>query len=104
PAAVLAPPALAGLLRAGHVTTLFITTSLFNAVTTEEPDAFATVDHVYFGGEALDVARVGEVLRGGRGPRTLHNVYGPTEVTTFSSCRPLTEPPGTRGPIGRPIS
>ncbi|MFC5814534.1 non-ribosomal peptide synthetase [Nonomuraea harbinensis] len=104
PAAVLSPPALAELLRAEHVTTLFLTTALFNAVTSEEPGAFATVDHLYFGGEALDVARVGEVLRGGRGPRHLHNIYGPTEVTTFSTWQPLAEPPTTRGPIGRPIS
>ncbi|TXK39557.1 non-ribosomal peptide synthetase [Nonomuraea sp. C10] len=104
PATVLAPSALTELLRAEHVTTLFLTTSLFNAVTTEEPGAFATVDHLCVGGEALDVARVGEVLRGGRGPRTLYDAYGPTEVTTFSVCQPLAEPPTTRGPIGRPIS
>ncbi|WP_214108308.1 non-ribosomal peptide synthetase [Acrocarpospora catenulata] len=104
PEAVLSPPALAGLLRDTGVTTVFITTALFNAATGEVPDAFATVAQLYFGGEALDVARVAEVLRGGQGPRALHNIYGPTEVTTFSTYQPLTEPPATRGPIGGPIA
>ncbi|GAA4055855.1 non-ribosomal peptide synthetase [Nonomuraea soli] len=104
PRTALSPPALAQLLRAEHVTTMFLTTALFNTTTGEEPDAFATVDHLYFGGEALDVARVGQVLRGGLGPRALHNIYGPTEVTTFSTFEPLTDAPTTRGPIGRPIS
>ncbi|MGI5272923.1 amino acid adenylation domain-containing protein [Nonomuraea sp. CA-218870] len=104
PATALSPPALTELLRAERVTTLFLTAALFNAVTSEVPDAFATVDHLCVGGEAIDVARVGEVLRGGHGPRALYDAYGPTEVTTFSTCGPLAEPPTTRGPIGRPIS
>ncbi|MET9340068.1 amino acid adenylation domain-containing protein [Nonomuraea sp. NPDC003804] len=104
PETVLSPVALAALLRAERVTTAFLTTSLFNATTSEVPDAFATVEQLYVGGEALDVARIGEVLRGGLGPKSLHNAYGPTEVTTFSTCRRLTEPPTVRGPIGRPIA
>ncbi|WP_204038570.1 AMP-binding protein, partial [Micromonospora qiuiae] len=82
---VLSPNRLAALLRARSVNTVFITTALFNATVNAVPDAFATVDQLYFGGETLDPGTVGRVIDGGQGPAHLHNIYGPTEVTTFST-------------------
>ncbi|MBS2966522.1 AMP-binding protein, partial [Actinocrinis puniceicyclus] len=103
-ATLLSAPRLAALLRLERVDTVFITTALFNATVAEVPDAFATVEQFYFGGEALDRGRVGSVLDSGVGPARLHNIYGPTEVTTFAACTPLTQAPATTGPIGRPTT
>jgi acyl-CoA synthetase (AMP-forming)/AMP-acid ligase II/acyl carrier protein len=101
---LLSAPRLAALLRRKAVSTVFITTALFNATVAEVPDAFASVDQLYFGGEALDRGTVRAVLGSGAGPARLHNIYGPTEVTTFSTFLRLTQPPATTGPIGRPIA
>ncbi|MBK6804440.1 MAG: AMP-binding protein [Betaproteobacteria bacterium] len=58
----LAPLALAPALRAKGVTTLFLTTALFNAVAREVPDAFAGCRQVLFGGEAVEPRWVRDVL------------------------------------------
>ncbi|MFF0722720.1 amino acid adenylation domain-containing protein [Micromonospora sp. NPDC003816] len=101
---VLSPPGLAALLRTRAVTTVFITTALFNATVNTVPDAFAGVDQLYFGGESLDPGTVGRVVEGGQGPARLHNIYGPTEVTTFATYTRLTARPTSTGAIGTAIA
>ncbi len=102
---LLSPAALAAVLRGERITALFLTTSVFNQVARECPDAFAAVDTLMFGGEACDAARVREVLRAG-GPRRLLNVYGPTEGTTFSTWHLIRQLPedAITAPIGIPIA
>ncbi|HYO72554.1 MAG TPA: amino acid adenylation domain-containing protein, partial [Archangium sp.] len=101
----LAPKTLATFLREQRVSAMFLTTSLFNQVAAECPEAFLTVRQVLFGGEAADPRWVRTVLETGRSG-TLVNGYGPTEVTTFTCCYVMTEPGqvGNPMPIGRPIS
>ncbi|WP_052519231.1 amino acid adenylation domain-containing protein [Archangium violaceum] len=101
----LAPKALAAFLREQRVSAMFLTTSLFNQVAAECPEAFRTVRQVLFGGEAADPRWVRAVLEQGTAG-TLVNGYGPTEMTTFTCCYVLTEPGQVRNPmpIGRPIS
>ncbi|WNG56955.1 amino acid adenylation domain-containing protein [Archangium gephyra] len=101
----LAPKALATFLREQRVSAMFLTTSLFNQVAAECPEAFVTVRQVLFGGEAADPRWVRTVLETGR-TGTLVNGYGPTEVTTFTCCYVMTEAGqvGNPMPIGRPIS
>ncbi len=105
---LLAPTRLTALLRAESVSTVFVTTALFNTIVTARPDAFATARQVYFGGEVLNPAKVALALDAGVAPRgpgpALHNIYGPTEVTTFATYQRLTSVPDTGGPIGGPIS
>ncbi|MGW5687508.1 amino acid adenylation domain-containing protein [Nonomuraea sp. NPDC003754] len=96
---VLSPARLTALLRAEGVTTLALVTALFNSTVGEVPDAFATVDQVYIGGERINLSSVREARHSG-----LHNIYGPTEVTSISTCRPLAELPLTNGQIGPPIA
>ncbi|HKZ03856.1 MAG TPA: amino acid adenylation domain-containing protein [Methylomirabilota bacterium] len=97
--------ALATALEARGVTTLFLTTALFNLVARERPDAFRGLRQVLFGGEASDPQAVAEVLRAG-GPRRLLHVYGPTETTTFATWHEVREvpEPATSVPIGRPLA
>ncbi len=101
----LAPRALASALALERVTTLFITTALFNAVARESPGAFRGVREVLFGGEAVEPRWAREVLRAGPPGRLLH-VYGPTESTTFATWHDVREVASDAAtiPIGRPIA
>ncbi|HJW95775.1 MAG TPA: amino acid adenylation domain-containing protein, partial [Thermoanaerobaculia bacterium] len=81
---VLSPRDLARTIRDEGITTLFVTTALFNQTAQQLPAAFAPLRHLLFGGEACDPRSVREVLAAGRPERLLH-VYGPTENTTFST-------------------
>ena len=85
---VLSPLRLAGLLAERRVTTLFLTTALFNQMAGEVPAAFGAATHVLFGGEAVDPDSVRRVLAAGPPSRLIH-VYGPTENTTFSTWFPI---------------
>jgi amino acid adenylation domain-containing protein/non-ribosomal peptide synthase protein (TIGR01720 family) len=76
--------ALAAALRRHHITIMFLTTPLFHQIGRLVPNAFAAVQQLLIGGEALDPARVREVLAKGA-PARLLNVYGPTESTTFAA-------------------
>ncbi|MFO1497302.1 MAG: condensation domain-containing protein [Verrucomicrobiota bacterium] len=102
---LLSPQRLALELRGEQVTTLFVTTALFNQIAAEHPGAFKGIKNVLFGGEAVDPKWVSRVL-GGDAPERLLHVYGPTEATTFSSWHPITAVPieATTPPIGRPIA
>ncbi len=97
------PPDFAAGLRERGVTTLFLTTALFNAVAREVPEAFAGLRYLLFGGEAVDPGAVRAVLAAGP-PRRLLHVYGPTEATTFSTWHLVREVPGETVPIGGPIT
>src|SRR5262249_44507960 len=75
---------LGGTLARHGVTTLWLTTSLFNLVIDEEPEILRGVRQLLVGGEALSAPHT---LRARRLlPETeLINGYGPTEGTTFTS-------------------
>ncbi len=98
-------PRLETRLREAGITTLFVTTALFNAIVQSVPAAFAGVKTVMFGGEAVDPRRVRECLDAGPPGRLLH-VYGPTETVTFATWHPIAAvAPGERTvPIGRPVA
>ena len=104
---VLTPPALARALREQSITTLFLTTALFNQMAREVPNAFATLTQVLTGGEKVHPAAMRRVLEHGAPKRLLH-VYGPTEVTTFSTWHLVTaaddDATAQTIPIGRPIA
>ena len=87
------------------ITTLFLTTAVFNQVSLEDPTAFAGLDHLLFGGETADAARVRAVL-GSRPPRRLLHVYGPSETTTFATYHVVehVDADAATVPIGRPIA
>ncbi|HVK57389.1 MAG TPA: amino acid adenylation domain-containing protein, partial [Candidatus Kapabacteria bacterium] len=91
-------------LRGQGITTLFLTTALFNQIAREIPNAFRTLDTVLFGGEAVDPKWVRAVLEC-EPPRRLLHVYGPTENTTFSTWYHIKElKDDATVPIGRPIA
>jgi amino acid adenylation domain-containing protein len=102
---MLAPHALESALATYDVTILWLTASLFGEVARQCPQAYAALDAVLFGGEAVDPRWVRLVQASGA-PRHLINGYGPTEATTFSLCHEVrvTDAERPSVPIGRPIA
>ncbi len=92
-------------IREQEITTLFLTTALFNQLAGEVPQAFSSLRHLLFGGEAVVPKWVRAVLHNGPPKRLLH-VYGPTESTTFASWYLVRDVPdeAVTIPIGHAIS
>ncbi|MFI1370374.1 amino acid adenylation domain-containing protein, partial [Streptomyces griseochromogenes] len=103
---VLSATALRSALRRHRVSTLFLTSALFNQHVRECPDVFASVGRVLYGGELIDQVVASELVSGEHGPAELVHVYGPTETTTFATAYPVDKTrAATSGmPIGRPIA
>ena len=106
PGRVPAAQDLGDVLTRQKVTTLWLTSSLFNAVIDEAPAALSSVRQLLVGGEALSAAHIRRALSAL--PQTqLINGYGPTESTTFACCYSIPrrlEEAASSIPIGRPIS
>jgi natural product biosynthesis luciferase-like monooxygenase protein/amino acid adenylation domain-containing protein len=92
-------------IREHGLTVVFMTTALFNQFARTRPSAFTPLRYLLFGGEACDPGAIREVLEKGR-PQHLLHVYGPTEVTTFSTWYEVRSVPedATTVPIGGPIA
>jgi amino acid adenylation domain-containing protein len=101
---VLAPETLALQLQNLQVSTLFLTTALFNECIRIQPNIFHGMNRVLFGGEMCDPQSIRQALK--KPPqRGLLHVYGPTETTTFASYFPIeTVRERSTVPIGRPIA
>lgn len=102
PETVADPPRLVAALAEHGVGAAFLTTALFNQAVDHDPNAFAGLSDLLFGGEAVDPRRVARLLSG-RPPRRLWHVYGPTETTTFASRHLVADAAGGV-PIGRPLA
>jgi amino acid adenylation domain-containing protein/non-ribosomal peptide synthase protein (TIGR01720 family) len=101
----LLPPRLAESILTHQVTTMFLTTTLFNELALQAPHAFQSLSVALFGGEAADPKWVREALRAAPACRFV-NGYGPTEgatFTTFEVVEAVAENV-TSIPIGAPIS
>jgi amino acid adenylation domain-containing protein len=96
---------LAGAIQEHRITSLYLTSALFNLMVDERPEAFAGVRHLLVGGDALSPPHVRRVLAAHPG-LTVINGYGPTETTTFASCGILRQPEevGDNVTIGPPMS
>ena len=90
-----------GAIRRYRVTTLWVTSGLFNAMVDQQLDALAEVPQVLAGGDVLSRAHVRRFLDAA--PHSaLVNGYGPTEATTFTCCYrvPHDHPADQPVPIG----
>lgn len=106
PAVSLTARELGGVLQEFGVTTLWLTSTLFNTVVDEDPSCLSTLRQLLIGGEALSIPHVRRALQALPGLR-LTNGYGPTECTTFSCAYSIPrELPAHLSsiPIGRPIT
>lgn len=91
---------------AQNVSTAWLTSSLFNVVIDENPEALRGLSQLLIGGEALSVSHVRRAIEALPNTRII-NGYGPTECTTFAVCYaiPRDLPAHVSSiPIGRPIA
>lgn len=102
---VLSPPEFKRAVAEQHISTMFLTTALFNQIAQSLPETFAPLRYLLFGGEACDPQSVRRVLELGKPEHLLH-VYGPTESTTFTTYYDVSDvQAGARTiPIGRALS
>ncbi|MFJ2738096.1 amino acid adenylation domain-containing protein [Streptomyces sp. NPDC087440] len=86
-----------------RITTMWLTSPLFNQLAEQDASAFAPLRELLVGGDALSSVHVRKVMDACPSV-TLVNGYGPTENTTFSVTHRLDRSDLARIPIGRPIT
>ncbi|HVQ94201.1 MAG TPA: amino acid adenylation domain-containing protein, partial [Mycobacteriales bacterium] len=98
------PAAIASLVAAHGVTTLWLSAGLFAVVADLHPAVFGQVRQVLTGGEAPSVAHVAAVRAGFPALRLVHG-YGPVESMVFATTHEVTaaDAGGSVIPIGRPL-
>lgn len=99
------PEAIGHSIEEQNVTTLWLTSSFYNAFISSHADCLKNVKQLLVGGEALSVTHIRKGLETLPNTR-LFNGYGPTENTTFTTVYPIprTLPADcSRIPIGFPI-
>ncbi|RON51638.1 non-ribosomal peptide synthetase [Pseudomonas frederiksbergensis] len=89
-------------LLAQSVSVLWMTAGLFHQYADGLMAVFGQLRYLIVGGDVLDPAVIGRVLKEGA-PQHLLNGYGPTEATTFSTTFEITSVGAGSIPIGRPI-
>lgn len=96
---------LADLISAHKVTTLFITTQLFNTLVEYKLQALASLKQILFGGDVASVYHV-DLFKKAYPDCMLRNIYGPTECTTFalSYLVPNDFDKSRSLPLGQPVS
>lgn len=102
------PPTLAEIgeaIRAHGVTTLWLTSALFNAMVDERLDDLQPLRQLLAGGDVLSVSHVRKAVQALKRTRLI-NGYGPTESTTFACCHTIPPDVPSVGsiPIGKPIA
>lgn len=87
------------------VTTVWFTTGLFNLMVDEKLSALKILKHIFTGGDVLSVPHIRKAFET-LGPGVLHNGYGPTENTTFTTTYQINNIRDIDNgvPIGEPIS
>ncbi|MFI6645980.1 amino acid adenylation domain-containing protein, partial [Streptomyces sp. NPDC050504] len=100
---LLSPERLTARIERSGITTMFVTTALFNRIAVESPEGLGRLRHLLFGGEAADPAMVRRVMELDP-PKHLLHVYGPTETTTFATWHTVERVEDGPVPIGGPVS
>ena len=105
PPGLLTLDALGAAIRRHGVTTIFLTTALFNLAVEQRVRELKLLRQLLMGGELVSPGHVKTALAELIEGQLLH-VYGPTESTTFACCFPVRKDYPTENgvPIGRPIA
>jgi amino acid adenylation domain-containing protein len=105
---VLCPPGLPSLdvlgaeIERRGVTTLWLTTALFEQMVEEQLPRLRSLRQLIVGGDVMSPAHARRALDELPGLRLL-NVYGPTEATVLITAHHVQTPPHAPIPLGRPI-
>lgn len=90
-------------IKKNNITSLFLTTSLFNKFCEEDPKMFGVLKYLLIGGEALSYKHIKAAYEANPSLNIV-NGYGPTENTTFSAYYNIKDLSLGFIPIGYPIS
>ncbi|MDP7620173.1 MAG: amino acid adenylation domain-containing protein, partial [Dehalococcoidia bacterium] len=101
--ALLEPGLLEKEIRDCRVTTMFMTTSLFNQMVDADPHVFGSLKRVLTGGENVSTRHVNRARETNPDLELIH-CYGPTENTTFTTCHRVDRTYQEDIPLGRPIA
>src|SRR5262249_32599432 len=80
----LSAPTLRAAIAERRMTTMWLTSALFNQIVAEDPTALAPLHDLLVGGDAVNCGAARRLLAEAP-PARLLNGYGPTENTTFST-------------------
>ncbi|MFS0553781.1 non-ribosomal peptide synthase/polyketide synthase [Brevibacillus sp. 179-C9.3 HS] len=94
---------LGSFLRENQITTMWLTSPLFNQLSQDNPAMFEGLRALLVGGEALSPKHINRV-RNANPNLEIWNGYGPTENTTFSTCYLIEKEFADNIPIGKPIT
>ncbi|MCV0025607.1 surfactin non-ribosomal peptide synthetase SrfAB [Bacillus sp. XT-2] len=89
-------------LREQRITTMWLTSPLFNQLAAKDAGMFGTLRHLIIGGDAL-VPHIVSKVKQASPSLSLWNGYGPTENTTFSTSFLIDREYSGSIPIGKPI-
>ena len=101
--AILDPVELGRLMAKHRITTMFLTTSLFNQHVDNNIALFAGLRRLLSGGERVSTPHFNK-MREQYPTLELIHCYGPTENTTFTTCHAVTRSHAGDVPIGRPVA
>lgn len=103
---VISPDDFVSSLEKNKVSILWLTSSLFNLIASQNNEAFHTLKYLIIGGEPINPTIARSVLNSGKKPKYFLNGYGPTECATFSTTFTITtiSEDATSIPIGKPIN
>ncbi len=106
---VLCPPGLPSLdvlantIEAAGVTTLWLTTGLFDQMLDEQLPRLRGLRRLIVGGDVMSPAHARRAMAALPDTQVI-NVYGPTEATVLITAQPLVTPPDGPIPLGAPIA
>ncbi|MDQ1355232.1 MAG: hypothetical protein QG657_5542, partial [Acidobacteriota bacterium] len=100
---VLSPVELRKTVETYDISTMWLTSSLFNRLLEADIEIFAPLRNLLVGGEALSPVHINK-LRARFARLNIINGYGPTENTTFSTTYRVDKEYNDNIPIGRPIA
>ncbi|MEK4077793.1 amino acid adenylation domain-containing protein [Paenibacillus sp. FSL M7-0656] len=86
-----------------RITTMWLTSPLFNQLSQLDPTLFRPLRFLIVGGDTLSPKHI-QLVANQCHNTTIINGYGPTENTTFSCCYTIRSFEETRIPIGGPIA
>ncbi len=90
-------------IKRNKISSLFLTTSLFNRFCEENPKMFGVLKYLLIGGEALSFKHI-KAVRDANPNLHIVNGYGPTENTTFSAYYDIKDTSLGFIPIGFPLA
>ncbi len=100
---ILDPLNLSAAIEKYNISTMWLTSPLFNQLSTQKPDIFAGLKKLLVGGDKLSPSHINTVRNVCPG-LIITNGYGPTENTTFSVCFKIDKDYEQNIPIGIPIN